>query len=373
MAGDETCLSIDGGIMEGGGQILRIATSLSAIMNVPVRISNIRGNRPKPGLRPQHLTGLQVLRDLVGGKLEGGYIDCTEIKFTPSSSCEGFDGKEFIGDTGTAGSVMLLLQVSLPPVLYFAKPAPEMVFKGGTNADFAPPVDYTTNVLLPILKEFGIDCRVSLERRGFYPKGGGKIRVSVSPLEKFLRPLQRTKFGRLLSIVGKAQVAGNLPMKIAQEMATAAKNLCCQGLSKLDFANNTSVDVTAVQSRDNSVGSCAWLDLVAKTDEGVVLGSSALLNKGERGSAAGERCAKELLAEIEVQSCVDSRAVDQLIVFMTLAKGTSAIRCKYPLSLHAETAMHIAEKVVPNVRFEVKDKEGGGCLLQCVGVGHERA
>ena len=42
--------------MEGGGQILRNAVTLSCLMGQEITVFNIRGNRmPKPGLRPQHL------------------------------------------------------------------------------------------------------------------------------------------------------------------------------------------------------------------------------------------------------------------------------------------------------------------------------
>lgn len=40
-----------------GGQILRTAISLSAILGIPVRVTNIRANRSKPGLAAQHLIG----------------------------------------------------------------------------------------------------------------------------------------------------------------------------------------------------------------------------------------------------------------------------------------------------------------------------
>jgi len=49
---------IDGSIMEGGGQILRISSALSAILGIPIKICNIRAGRSTPGLRPQHVTSM---------------------------------------------------------------------------------------------------------------------------------------------------------------------------------------------------------------------------------------------------------------------------------------------------------------------------
>ncbi len=43
---------------------------------------------------------------------------------------------------------------------------------------------------------------------------------------------------------------------------------------------------------------------------------------------------------------------DQLIIYMALAKGTSRMACAEP-TLHARTAMVVAEKLLPSVRFRV--------------------
>ena len=40
-------LTLDGRTGEGGGQIIRIATCLSALTGIPVHITNVRGNRGK--------------------------------------------------------------------------------------------------------------------------------------------------------------------------------------------------------------------------------------------------------------------------------------------------------------------------------------
>ena len=53
-------LVIDGSFGEGGGAILRLGAAYSILFKRPIRIKNIRANRPKPGLRLQHLLGLKT-------------------------------------------------------------------------------------------------------------------------------------------------------------------------------------------------------------------------------------------------------------------------------------------------------------------------
>ncbi|MDK2914727.1 MAG: 3-terminal phosphate cyclase, partial [Thermococcaceae archaeon] len=62
-------VEIDGSYGEGGGQILRTSVALSVITGKPVRIYNIRANRPNPGLRPQHLHGILALKELSNAKV----------------------------------------------------------------------------------------------------------------------------------------------------------------------------------------------------------------------------------------------------------------------------------------------------------------
>lgn len=82
-----------------GGQILRNSTALSVLLQIPIRVEKIRAGRSQGGLRPQHLTGIQLLTQLSEAKLHNGNIGATEIHFTPKT----IKGGNYLGDTKTAG------------------------------------------------------------------------------------------------------------------------------------------------------------------------------------------------------------------------------------------------------------------------------
>ena len=56
----------------------------------------------------------------------------------------------------------LLIQIALPCLLFAPKPT-HLTLRGGTNAEMAPQIDYTVQVLKPMLELFGIqmDCHIA--------------------------------------------------------------------------------------------------------------------------------------------------------------------------------------------------------------------
>ena len=99
-------IKIDGSQGEGGGQILRTSVSLAAALGEPITIDNIRSNRPKPGLRPQHLHSIQTIAKLSNSTTEGLDLNSTKISLHPNN----ISSKNLDINIGTAGSITLLVQ-----------------------------------------------------------------------------------------------------------------------------------------------------------------------------------------------------------------------------------------------------------------------
>jgi RNA 3'-phosphate cyclase len=262
-------LELDGSQGEGGGQTVRTALSLSVITGTPFHITEVRAGRPEPGLKPQHLAGVQLMQRLSSAEVKGASIGSRELTFRPGTLTGG--RVEF--DVGTAGSLTLLVQTVLPALVTSSKPT-ELVLTGGTDVRWSPPVDHYRMVLLPLLRRMGAHVELEVVRRGFYPKGGGLVRLRVEggPLS----PMRLEERGGLVRVRGRACVQ-NLPEKVADRMlASAAAEV--PGMTR---------------EREVAVGPSpgAVLTLAAEY-EGTVLGASAL---GERGVPA-ERVGREAAA-----------------------------------------------------------------------------
>ena len=286
---------IDGSLGEGGGQVLRTALGLALVMRTPIKITNIRAGRKKPGLLSQHLASVNAAVAV-----------------------------------GTAGSCTLVLQTVLPALALADGPS-ELTLEGGTHNPFAPPFDFLVKTFLPLLNRMGPTVTAALHRHGFYPEGGGKISVSIIPAPSLSR-IDIPGRGEFKACAARAMVS-RLPRKIAErELAVIKKELA---LSPLQLHVD---EVTDSPGPGNVVS-------VEVESEHVTEVFTAF---GRRGIPA-EEVALEAAAETgEYLSSgvpVGKHLADQLLIPMALAGGGSFRTL--PPTKHATTNLEVIRRFLP--------------------------
>jgi len=212
-------LRIDGSFGEGGGQILRTSLALSLVTGTPFRIERIRAGRKKPGLMRQHLTAVEAAREIGHADVSGDREGSLELTFVPGKVVPG----DYRFSVGTAGSTALVLQTVLPGLLTADGPS-SLTLEGGTHNPFAPPFDFLVRTFLEVVNRMGPHVVVILERPGFYPAGGGRIRVTVQPAPALQR-FDLLERGPIRRRCATAVMAG-LPRHIAErELRVIGKKL----------------------------------------------------------------------------------------------------------------------------------------------------
>ncbi len=311
---------IDGSEGEGGGQVLRNACALSLVTGQPFRITNIRGRREKPGLMRQHLTAIEAACALGGAECEGLELHSSELIFRPGKVTSG----DYRFAIGTAGSTGLVLQTVLMPLLLGDGPS-TLVLEGGTHNMMAPPFEFIERVFLPVLNRMGPKVTARLVRHGFFPKGGGRIEVEITPAP--LTPIDCIERGPLEEVSASALVAA-LPFEIAERELRMARKLLP------DWPE----EAFAVRQLPESVGPGNALLLEARFANvtEVVTGFGKL---GVSSEALAKTASQRMAGFLASNAFAGPYLADQLILPFVLAGGGSFTTVKP--SQHARTAADV--------------------------------
>lgn len=338
-------LEIDGSIGEGGGQILRTSLALSVLTNTPVHIYNIRKNRPREGLAPQHLKTINAIEALTGSIAEGCSVSSTEIKFIPKNDFK----RKITINIGTAGSITLLLQ-SLMTFLPFLENRTTVGVYGGTDVPWSPQIEYLRQVTIPILELMGYKIKINNVLRGYYPEGGGHVEIEAEPIKK-LKSIHIDKFEKTSKIEG-ISYSTNLPENVTERQKKSARSLL--------FREDVTPNIKIQTEKDSSHRIGSGLFLYSKSNNSI-LGDGALGARGKRAEEVGEEGARNFLEKYSLG--FDSHLSDQIVPYMALAEGTSSIFTKS--TSHLETNILILEKFC-DITFSWKEDS-----LEVEGIGLE--
>lgn len=329
---------IDGRYGEGGGQILRTALTLSAIFKVPVHINHIRGNRKKPGLKPQHLTAVNAMTTITGARVEGAEVDSRELVFEPGE----IRGGDYCFHIGTAGSTGLAIQTMIPGLL-FGKTASQIQITGGTHVPWSPSFHYLEAVFLPALRKMGGEVSLEIDQWGWYPKGGGMVRAFIRNRQG-LKAVNLSNRGKLLDLHLLSAVS-NLPLHIAERQRD-------QALKRIEYLGlRPTVSIENVPSP----GQGTVLFLTAQF-EGSVGGFTSLGRKGKRAEQVADDACNGFIKFLDSKGVVDIHLADQLVLYMALARGRSTLITER-ITDHLLTNIWVIEQFLP-LRFDVEEETG---------------
>lgn len=331
-------IDVDGSEGEGGGSILRLCAAMGIIFEKRIHVFKIRANRDNPGLREQHLMGLQALARLCNGTLTGGTIGSTDITFEPGIIKPGKVNVQI----STAGAIGLIYQVlSIGCIGYTEmenkqdQPIEVFIKGGGTFNKWAPSSSYIINVLVPLLDRIGFKSKLEIQRHGFYPKGGAEAKITFYPVTA-LHGLVLEDRGEIISIDGESVATVHLKnARVAERQASSFSETI---KSKL---GNKSPRITTqyVNAANPGSGITTW----ATTSNGCIISSGSII--GERGIPAekiGKDCARDLQKMLfdSPAATVDEYTSDQLIPFLMMGNERSLIIAP-ELTSHAKTNLDV--------------------------------
>jgi RNA 3'-terminal phosphate cyclase (ATP) len=334
-------VEIDGSYGEGGGQIIRTSVSLAAVTGRPVRVENVRAKRSKPGLQPQHLMAVTSAAQICGAELSGAEVGSTCFSFSPGAEVQ--PGRYFF-DIGTAGSTAMVCQTLLLPLAIAGEA--EVVVKGGTYNPLAPPADYVEQVYLPALADLGVRAEFECVRAGYYPKGGGEVRLRTS--KSHLRPAQFTSRGNMESLVGNV-VTSSLREHVAQ-----------RGVRQLEERMEEQRLESRILDRP-AVGAGAAVVLVCRC-EGGFGGFTGLGERGKPMERVADDAADEFHAWWDSGAAVDEHLADQLVLPAALAGGESRWHV-HRVTEHLRTVLWLVAQFL-QVESAIEERSDGTALVR---------
>ena len=325
---------IEGDLGSQGGQILRTSLSLSALTQQNFKITNIRAKRNNPGLQAQHLNAVNIMKEICNAEVRGNQLNSNELIFIPNEIIS----KDLKIDIKTAGSITLVFQTILPLCLKFNKRIKIEVI-GGTDVPFSPPIDSIESVFLRLVKKFNVNFSLEVIKRGFYPKGNGNVIFQIEPCKKIknVELIERGNYIRtdLFSIASNSLKE----RKVVERQIDSFKK-----------SYNKEIGIVVDKYVDTlSPGSIVHAHCHFSN---TIIGAECLGERGKSSEDVGKEAAFNLSNEYNSRSCVDKRAIDQLMIYMGLSKNSKVKTSETTNHINANAA--VIEKFL-DVKFDVND------------------
>ncbi|KAI1259537.1 RNA 3'-terminal phosphate cyclase [Xylariaceae sp. FL1019] len=340
-----TPIILDGRTGEGGGQLVRLACALAAVTSQPVRIDNVRGNRPGRaggrggGLKAQHVSAVQWLSEVTNAEVEGLAVGSKTLEFKPSLLPTALEDRKIKIVAGSKVASTLLIFQAVFPYLLFAsnenEDPIELEIHGGTNCSFSPSFEYLDQVLLPTLQDrYGITVQRKLGARAWTlgPPERGCIWVKFQPISpgqklKLLRPWGEQYDPKDFDIE-HIDVSILVPQEVLGPLEKALTHLLAEAFP------GTIVNFVLLEASSHPARMYALA--VARSATGLRWGQDYLYDqkyKDKKPAVLAANIAKKVANGLYAQAVtrgtvVDEYLEDQLVVFQALAEGRTQFPTK---------------------------------------------
>ena len=342
-------IKINGAYGEGGGQILRTCLTLSVLTRQPVLIENIRANRSKPGLRPQHLSAVKAMANLSNAEIMGDVLSSQMLQFSPSKVSSG----KYTFKIRTAGALSLVLQTIFLP-LSFANSLSHITLTGGTHVNWSPSYHYLQEQWLPIMLQIGFRLELNLIKTGFYPEGGGEVKVIIRPAQE-MHPFRCQERGELIRVRGLSGVA-NLDDGIAKRQKY-------QALRRLyEICQDSKINTVHLPSP----GKGTFILLKADFLQCGSACFSGLGAPGKRAERVADEAVDQMLGFLETNGTVDHFLADQLLLPLAVIPERSIFRTNQ-ITQHLITNAHVIREFLP-AKIEIEGELNKPGLIKIEGV-----
>jgi RNA 3'-phosphate cyclase len=335
----EPMVELDGSRGEGGGQILRTSLALSLLTGKPFHLRNVRAQRARPGLQPQHLMSMRAAAQVGQAQLTGASRDSTDLVFEPGP----VSGGKYHFAIGTAGATSLVLHTLYLPLALRGEGPSEVTVTGGTHVPKSPAFHFLDTTWRGYLELLGLRIKLRMPRPGFYPRGGGVLEAHIQPCPR-LYGLQLEQAPQPTRATGFSAVAG-LPEDIARRQARRAAKRLEDHVREVD-----------IHEESWPGGPGTVLAVILETAPVPTLFFS-LGERGKRAERVADEAVDEALAHLKAEPGVDLHSADQLVLPLALASGPSA----YPVTVitqHLITNVAVIRHFVPR-DIQLDGVEGG--------------
>jgi len=332
-------IEIDASAGEGGGQVLRSSLSLALLTGTPITLSGVRGRRPKPGLMRQHLTCVQAAQAIApGSEVQGAELGSQQLRFVPAPVQPG----AYRFEIATAGSCLLVLQTVWLPLALAGGPS-ELELSGGTHNPMAPPFPFIEQAFAPLLARLGAPAELELLRAGFYPAGGGRLKVRIAPAAP-LQPFDLLEPGALRARRAQAMVPG-LARSIGERELQALAG-------QLDWPGDALEVLPCRQNEGPGNAFWARLEHEALTELFCAFGE-----KGRTAEDVAREVARAVQHHQQSGAALGPQLADQWLLPLALAvvqSGRTAAFTASEWTEHARTNAALIERFLPVVMHVTK-------------------